>query len=353
MAARARRPDEPHPMARRVGRALMLATVCVLHLAAWHSIVHGIAVSPVGSSARPDGRAIHVSFVRILEPAPPPAPRRKRPPAVPSTVIPPALEAPEIDVAVPSRSVPGSGSVSKEQSTSNEAIVQPAPWPPSTRLVYAAMWQDRGSEAHGTLVLEWRREGDHYEIDLVAQPDLGVPFHLASEGAITADALLPQRFVRGATPAGLSRDEATYEGDRMRLTDGRTLARPPDAQDPASELMDAAHAFALHPEWLESGRTIDRPIAAPGHVGRWLVDPQPAQSVDVGWGRIECIRLAAHAPSADWGMERPPEACMAPTLDGLPVRLEWSFGSGATLTLSLASLPMQAGPAAAQGADAR
>jgi hypothetical protein len=341
--------NDPRAAARRVARALVLAAVCVLHVAAWRSIVCGAAEAP----APPKAPAIRVTFVRALEPAPPLAPRSMDVPP-PASLKPPALAVPQIDAAGPSPVVAGAGMRTAETSTLDAATAPPAPWPPSMRLVYAATWQAGGLTTHGTVVLDWRRDADRYEIDLTAQPDLVMPFHLASEGGIAGDELLPRRFVRDVAPAaGLPHDEVTYELDRMRLADGRTFARPPDSQDPASELMDAAHAFALHPEWLDFGRTIDRPIAAPGRVGRWLVDPQPAEPVESGWGRVECTRLAAHAPLADWGAERPAEACLAPALAGLPVRLAWTFASGATLTLSLARPPLQAEATAAQQDAAR
>jgi hypothetical protein len=332
--------------------ALVLLAVIALHLLA----VRDFAWPRRTGEPRMDA-PVPVLFARLVPHPPPPvapappdvanrappdrhASQRRPAPSADREVRPPALAGDLVPV-------PSTGSPVIE--TAAPAATEPAPtmmpafeWPPSMRLSYAVHVKDGPRELAGSATLVWQHDGDHYRIDLCLDPGMPFIFHLQSEGAATRDGLLPQRLAserRGFSGvAGPETGSLQIDDGGIVLTDGRRVARPEGVQDLAAVIFEMARTFALHPQWLQEGRSIDMPLATLAQVSRGVLDVGKAAPVDTGLGMQQAVALRWRA-SPGWAGGRPADAWIAPTLGYLPARMAWQLSDVTRIDMTLSPSP--------------
>ncbi len=215
-----------------------------------------------------------------------------------------------------------------------EAATSPPPpdtWPAATRLSYVVTGYYRG-DLHGSARVQWQREGAagaagaapaRYQVQLDLNA-LGITlFTMTSQGEIGAQGLVP-RVYEERRPGGVRR--VWFEGDTLRLDDGRKLPMSAPAQDTASQFVELGHRFSTGREALQVGREIAIWLARPGGVDLWTYDVAGEETLRAGQlGNIAAFRLKPR-PLANPRGNVTAEIWFAPSLQFLPVRVRITMG---------------------------
>lgn len=346
--------------------AALGAGVLLVHL--W--LVAEVLPSQLGEGAadRPL-RRIEVAFVSELRPtAAPPRPVAAVPPlqrvaravapALPASAPPiepalrEALPTPEPALAAASAPEPAASAapalapaVAAASAPQAAAAAAAFDWPPSTRLSYRLTGDVRGP-VEGYAKVEWLREGTRYQVFMEAS--IGPPFaplytrRDSSEGEITPQGLSPRRYVL-ETKIVLRdprRDEIVLEGERIRLVNGRELARPDGVQDAVSQFVHMTWLFTTNPELLVPGRSIELPLALPRRVESWTYDVLDNEPLDTRFGRVDAVHVKPRREAR--GGDYVAEMWVAPTLQYLPVRIVVRQDAQNYIDLRIDRLPQQA-----------
>ncbi len=365
---------------RRAAWFALIAAVGAVHL------LFGVrvAASLIGWNAGAEPRRIDVKLVRRLQPAAPPVAAAAPSPAAPAARAPRALHAADAAsepapaasssreelesralalaaalearaaasaaAAAASSAIAAASAASSTTAAADAASGVPGPprppfdWPPSTRLTYTLTGLYRGGPLYGTAAVEWRHEGDRYQV----QFDIHVsPFfdqHMLSDGLITEAGLRPAHYdeafrVPVAAPR-LRRIE--FEGDTVVLDNGARVPRLPGTQDGASQFVQFVWLFATHPEWLDKGKVVDIPLALPRSLRQWRYQVVATDRLALPFGDLDAVHLAPLLDGPRRPGEYPFEIWTAPTLQYLPVRLHVPIDEQNYADLSLDQLPMQA-----------
>ena len=226
-----------------------------------------------------------------------------------------------------------------------EAPVQASPadtWPAATRLSYVVTGYYRG-DLHGSARVQWQREGaapaaattappaapsvpggpSRYQVQLDLYA-LGITlFTMTSQGELGAQGLAPKVYEE-RRPGGVRR--VWFEGDNLRLDDGRKVPLPQLAQDTASQFVELGHRFSTGREVLQVGREVAIWLARPGGVDLWTYDVVAEENLRAGnLGTISAFRLKPR-PLANPRGNVMAEIWFAPSLQFLPVRVRISMG---------------------------
>jgi hypothetical protein len=368
--------------------------VALLALAVLVSLLHGWLALQLPDLRIGDGSAermpkrIEVAFVRELAPAAPPAaapvvmarkaPRSRRaaaptaaaasaPQAVaePASMPQAAVEPEEARMAQaaapempPEPSPPATAPASAAESAVAEAAASPASaasapsafeWPPSTRLSYTLNGNYRG-EVKGSAQVEWVRQGTRYQVHLdvwiggtQAAPLVGR--RMTSDGELTERGLEPKRYDEEtrALFRELRRRTILFEGEVVRLPNGKVLERVPGMQDAASQFVQLTWLFTTQPQLLRVGQRIELPLALPGNVDRWAYDVIEEATLDTPFGPLAAMHLKPKRERTS-NRELVADAWFAPSLQYLPVRLLIRQDEATYIDLMLERLPQQAGP---------
>ncbi len=348
------------------GRPLAALGAAVLLAHLW--VVGEVLPSQLGDGAevRPL-RRIEVAFVSELKPtAPPPravpvvAPLRRvakavapaLPASVPAVLIPPPEPAPEpLQAVAPAPEPAASAAAVLAAASAPDAAAsaaQPAfEWPPSTRLSYRLTGNARGP-VEGYARVEWLRSGTRYQV--LMEASIGPPFaplyvrRDSSEGEITPEGLSPRRYVL-ETKVVLRdprRDEIQLDEARIRLPNGRELARPPGVQDGVSQFVQMTWLFTTDPQRLTPGRSVELMLALPRRVEPWTYDVIGNEPLDTRFGRVDALHVKPRreARPGDFAAE----IWVAPTLQYLPVRIVVRQDAENYIDLQIDRLPEQAAP---------
>lgn len=346
-----------------LGAAVLLAHLWVVGEVLPSQLGEGAALRPL--------RRIEVAFVSELKPtAPPPravpvvAPLRRVPKAVaaalpasaPTLLPPPPEPAPEPPPEPPqmaasapepaASAAPVLAAASAPDTAASAA--QPAfEWPPSTRLSYRLTGNARGP-VEGYARVEWLRAGTRYQV--LMEASIGPPFaplyvrRDSSEGEITPEGLSPRRYVL-ETKVVLRdprREEIQLDEARIRLPNGRELARPPGVQDGVSQFVHMTWLFTMDPQRLTPGRSVDLMLALPRRVEPWTYDVVGNEPLDTRFGRVDAVHVKPRreARPGDFAAEM----WVAPTLQYLPVRIVVRQDAENYIDLQIDRLPEQAAP---------
>jgi hypothetical protein len=198
-------------------------------------------------------------------------------------------------------------------------------WPPSTRLSYHLLGHYRG-EVQGFAQVEWLREGERYQVHL--EVIIGLPVaplmsrRMSSDGRLAPEGLVPVRYDEVTRIAFRPERAATVRLDDglVQLADGSVRARPRGVQDTASQFVQMAYLFALEPDRLAPGRTLELPLALPRRLDLWVYDVLGEEAVDTPFGAVQTVHLRPR-PLGDRRDTLTAEVWIAPTLRFLPVRL--------------------------------
>ncbi len=259
------------------------------------------------------------------------------------------VEAAEAAAAAASAASAAAARASGASSTPNAVAGPPRPaldWPPSTRLTYTLTGMYRNGPLYGSSVVEWRREGTHYQV----QFDIHVsPFfdqRMFSDGRIADDGLRPQHYdeVRKFPLADPRVRKIEFGDDDVTLGNGTRVARLAQTQDPASQFVQFVWMFATHPQWLQSGNVVEIALALPNNLRRWQYDVGALESLQLPFGAIDAVHLTPRTTGPRRSNEYPFEIWTAPTLQYLPVRIHVQLDEQNYADLALDSRPLQAAP---------
>jgi len=350
---------------RRLAALLLVLLVTALH--GW--IASRLEEDRLGwGSADESPKRLEVSFVHELEPTAPPAasPRPARPPARRPKAAPvqPAASAPEpvsepeperVAEAVPPEqpaSAPeptppaASAAVAAAQAAASAPAGPAFEWPPSTELSYELTGQFRGP-VNGTAHVRWIREGTHYQVHLDVSVGLVGSRKMTSDGELTEHGLSPRRYEQ-LTRVGFNerREALVFEPTHIVLANGALHERLPGVQDTASQLVQLTWFFTTRPDQLQTGRSIELPIALPRRVDRWVYDVLETDTLYTPFGEVQVVHVKPRSLKRRTN-ELLVEAWFAPGLQYLPARIRIEQTAEIYMDLMLQRKPRQAGGAAA------
>jgi hypothetical protein len=221
-------------------------------------------------------------------------------------------------------------------------------WPPSTRISYRLTGYYRGP-IEGQASVEWLRSGSRYQVFM----DLGIgpafaPImsrRVSSEGEITDKGLRPRRYdeetrVLLREPRRLV---VQMDAERVRLSNGGDVLRPPGLQDSASQFVQLTWLFTTQPELLQRGRSIDMPLALPRSIEPWTYDVLEAETLATPAGPVPAVHVKPRREAKPGG-DLTAEIWVAPSLQYLPVRILIRQDADTWIDMAISRLPDQAAP---------
>ncbi len=308
---------------------------------------------------RPATRAHHTSphaplpaAARASSPAAPASAPRQTPPSARThagsspTASPPSASSPAASPAAapsPAASRPAArGTAPAGSAPAAQAPIASADaWPLPTRLDYALTGYYRGP-LHGNGELEWRRQGQRYELRLSGSAL--IDFSYTSSGTIDGDWLAPDEYVeqvlmrsktvRFDRAAGLLRFSAV----------GSTMPIPAHLIDSASVFMQLAQRLRTQPEQFRDGSHLRFQVVRPSGTTTWDFLVAGRAPVDTRIGRLDTWHLVYQPPARD---DLGAEVWLAPSLQGLPVQIRLLHGGDDYLQFTLRRALQQAPSASA------
>lgn len=229
-------------------------------------------------------------------------------------------------------------------------------WPPSTRLTYRLTGYYRG-DVLGAAMVEWVRTGLRYQVHLDvyigAQAAPLVARRMTSDGDLTEDGLSPRRYDEEtrALLRQVRRRTIVFDAERVLLPNGKIHERMPHMQDAASQFVQLSWLFTTRPDLLQTGRTIEVPLALPTNVDRWAYDVLGKETLQTPVGAIEAYHMKPKRELRPGG-DLVAEVWFAPSLRYLPVRLLIRQDGENYVDLLLDQLPQEAAEAIGTGKTA-
>ncbi len=330
-----------HHLKRRHGLRTGAAVVLVAFVVGVHWAVTGWMSAQLAAweSPAPALQRIQVAYVREMALATPVArpvirpagPKRRAAAGAPAPVDPAASSVPVADAEPPREPTTEDAPevVQAAASAAEPAASTPDPlstfeWPVSTRLRYELTGYVRG-EVHGQAQVEWIRAGERYQVHL--DVEVGPSFapvaarRLSSEGGITHEGLVPQRYEQ-ETRLGFGqpyRAAMQFDGERIRFAHGRTAPQLPGVQDTASQFVQIAYLFDREPERLRVGAVVEVLLAMPRNVSTWVYDVIGEELLHTPFGEVPSYHLRPRREPQPGG-DLVTELWIAPRLRHLPVR---------------------------------
>ena len=235
----------------------------------------------------------------------------------------------------------------------NDAIAgperKPLDWPPSTRLTYTLTGLVRGGNLYGNAVVEWRRDGTHYQVQSdVHVQNLFTDRHIFSDGEITPQGLSPHHFDELLEPPLMAprRSQIEFTDSEVLMPDGRRMIKLPQTQDEASQFVQFVWLFTVHPELARPGTLVDFPLALTRSMRRWHYRVAATEPLEMPFGTLQAVHLVPVLTAPRRPNEYTFEFWMAPTLQYLPVKVVIEGDEHNLAELTLDALPLQAAPAA-------
>ncbi|MDP3619887.1 MAG: DUF3108 domain-containing protein [Ramlibacter sp.] len=256
------------------------------------------------------------------EPAPEPVPEPVASPQEPVASAPETTASPQEAVVTPEAAQTQASSIPPVFGV--DATAAPAylnDWPADTRLTYELSGVFRGP-LHGSAQVQWQREGALYQVRVAIDPNLLPGWVMTSQGEVLAEGLSPQVYEEVQT----NRRRTVRLGESaVILNDGRSVPRPANVQDTASQFIELSHRFATGQVALKASGQISIYLARPGAVDLWTYDISGPEFLDTKVGRLETWRLKPR-PIANPRGNITPEIWFAPGLRFLPVRIRVNQG---------------------------
>jgi len=224
------------------------------------------------------------------------------------------------------------------------ASVAPAfEWPGSTRLRYSLTGNYRGPVT-GDAQVEWVHAGSRYQVHLDFTIGLSVaPLvqrRMTSDGQITADGLVPQRYDEEtrALFGERRRRSLAFAPGAVTMPDGSRRESFAGVQDSASQFVQLSYLFTIHPEALRTGSVIRMPLALPRSVDQWVFDVLGSEVLQTPFGALEAFHVRPRRLAQSRG-ELYAEIWFAPNLRYLPVRIRIQQDESTFVDLMLAHRP--------------
>lgn len=351
----------------------------------WWGLVAGVLLGHVwlgdrwalwgaGSHAPPPPPPIDVAFVQTLAlrappvvgpspravatPAPMAAPQASAPTPAASTAA-AVIEAAPLEMATAASAAPASdgasavvaasvasAAASSEVVASIEVAPPAAPafdWPPSTRLDYRLEGY-RNGPLQGDARVEWRRQGEQYEVMVSVRLPPWFERRMISHGVIGPTGLMPRRYDQETQVALRDLRRATVllaPDGAVTLANGQSAQAPAGVQDSASQFVQITWLFLTQAARLPVGAEVTLPLVLPHRVGEWVYDVVAQETVFLPIGPVEALHLKPR-PHSGKPNEVSVEMWMAPQLQYLPVRLRLQQDANTHLELTLKQAPLQA-----------
>lgn len=322
---------------------------------------------------------LSVSYVRELRPEPvaaPPKPRasKPRPPVVPAQAaaalppealasapvpasVPEALAEPPAEAASAAALAASAAEADAEASAKPAAAAsaqqdlasqEPGPeWPPSTRLSYELTGNYRGAVT-GQAQVAWIRQGSRYQVHLeVGVGPVFAPLlsrRMSSDGVLGPNGISPRRydedtkFILGER----RRLSLLFQGDSLRLADGREEALAAGSQDAASQFVQLTWLFLTGREQMRPGLVLELPLALPRRQYRWRYEVLGEALLQTPMGPLATWHLRPSVVAS--GGDLTAEVWLAPGLQYLPVRIRIRQDEKNFVDLMLKAPPLQAEP---------
>ncbi len=226
-------------------------------------------------------------------------------------------------------------------------------WPPSTQLSYRLIGNYRG-EVHGQAEVQWIRQGRRYQVHLDVSIGPGfaplIARRMSSDGLIGPQGITPGRYDEDTRVLFSQRRRASlfFDGEHMRLADGRPQAQPAGVQDAASQFVQLSWLALTGREPLRPGHQIALPLALPRRLYDWRYEVVGEALLDTPMGPLLTWHLRPLLPPGTrLGGDLRAEVWLAPGLQYLPVRLRIAQDEQTFVDLMLKQLPLQAEPTVA------
>lgn len=286
----------------------------------------------------------------LAPPAPAPQPLRPARPGPPATLavnpqpLAPAVEDPPM-AAVPPQAPPAqallpalpplaqaaapawtvaAASVPGEAAGRTREAAAPVRLPPPMHLHYTLTGQARGFGLNGKAQIDWRHDGQHYELNLEFG---GFPFptrYQRSAGRITPQGLAPERF-----SDKLRSEEAAHfdaASGHIRFSGNQPDAPlMPGAQDRLSVLFQVGGLIAGRPQAWSPGRVITVQTATARDAEVWQFQVEGEEELRLPGGTQRSIRVV-RLPRKEFDQKI--ELWLAPGMDYVPVRLRLTQPGG-------------------------
>jgi hypothetical protein len=209
-----------------------------------------------------------------------------------------------------------------------------AQFPASGKFGYAATSLKGGQPQSGSGTLQWSSDGKDYQLQLEVPFLFVTALRQASVGTISADGLMPTRYVdkrinRSEVAAHFNRDglaNITFSGNQPSAPMMR------GAQDRLSVLVQLAGMAAGQPERFAPGASISVQVASTEEADVWLFNVQAEEAVQVPAGSTTALHLV-RSPRKEFDARL--EVWMAPSLGYLPVRIKQTEQNGNYTDLQL------------------
>ena len=273
--------------------------------------------------------------------------------AVPDPVSAPAELAPVAAQAEPVAQSPAP-SLTEAALASASAASEPSStrggfeWPASTRLSYKLTGNFRG-DVDGDAQVEWIHIDSRYQVhlDFAVGPSFAPLFarRMSSDGDITPEGLAPRRYDQETRRLFRDPQHASvqFEPDAVVLANGERRERPAGVQDTASQFVQLSYLFAVRPELLKSGASVEIALAFPYKVERWTYDVLEQEIVTTSFGELATFHLKSRR-EARAGGDLVPEIWFAPQLRYLPVRIRIRQDAETFIDLLISRRPEMASP---------
>jgi hypothetical protein len=143
----------------------------------------------------------------------------------------------------------------------------------------------------------------------------------------------------GAQGGGKVCRRAMRLGDAdITLADGRSIPRPADVQDTASQFVELGHRFATGRQALALGEVVTLWLARPGGVDAWTYDVVAQDLLQIPrLGEVPAWRLRPR-PLPQRRDNLSAEIWFAPSLQYLPVRIRLALGDEAEIDLKVETI---------------
>ncbi|WP_197047019.1 DUF3108 domain-containing protein [Paucibacter sp. KBW04] len=225
---------------------------------------------------------------------------------------------------------------------------EPGPeWPPSTRLSYELTGNYRGAVT-GQAQVEWIRQGSHYQVHL--EVGVGPSFapllsrRMSSDGVLGPMGISPRRydedtkFILGER----RRVSVLFQGDSLRLANGREEPSAVGSQDAASQFVQLTWLFLTGREQMRPGLVLELPLALPRRQYRWRYEVVGEELLQTPMGPLPTWYLRPSVLAS--GGDLTAEVWLAPSLQYLPVRIRIRQDEKNFVDLMLKASPLQAAP---------
>lgn len=204
--------------------------------------------------------------------------------------------------------------------------------PPPTQLSFEVTGHVKGFDYSARGSLTWQSDGARYQVrQSIHLLFLGSRAQ-QSEGHITAQGLVPERFVDEARRSRSAQlDFATH---RVKFSDGATpdASIADGAQDRLSVFIQLGARIAAAPDRFPAGTKIRFETVGPRHVDTWTFEVDGPQTLELPAGEVPALKLRRLPREGD---DQTDELWLGTALHYLPVRIRLSQGGSDFVDLQL------------------